>query len=441
MKRIVPLAVALALLPGAARALPSFTAQTGAACTACHTTAFGPSLTPYGEDFKRLGYSLGKTASGEGGRLPLNLLAVASFSETAASQAAPPAGFEDNANAALDTLSVVYAGKLAEPVGALVEVAYDGVAHEARWGKLDVRWAGANPAGAPPLSWGVSLNNGPAVQDLWNTSPAWTFPFRGSGVAPSPAASPLIERRLAGEVYGLSGYSRVLTHLYAELGGYRSLPGELRDTVGAHSRDRIDRLAPYWRLAGLYDRGPDSFRLGAFGMRTALCPDDDCSLGTDDYFDFAYDATWLWRGEDSSLKLQASYTQEAQHLDASVARGAAANARNRLLSYRASALLALGPSVSLTASAFRLEGTDDALLYAPAPDRGSVSGSPASDGLVLEAAYGTSGRPVTDFLLHYRLGLQATLYSSFNGAHSNYDGFGRDAADNDTLFAYLWIAI
>ena len=39
-----------------------------------------------------------------------------------------------------------------------------------------------------------------------------------------------------------------------------------------------------------------------------------------------------------------------------------------------------------------------------------------------------------------RVGAQYTAYSRFNGASRNYDGFGRDARDNDTLFLYLWAA-
>lgn len=436
MKRNVWILALLAMAAGRAHALPSFASQTGAACVACHTTAFGPSLTTYGETFKRLGYTAGAAESEK-----VNVLSVVSFTQTAAEQAAPAAGFSSNANGALDALSLVYAGRVIGPIGALAEVTYDGVAHEAHWGKFDLRYAGESTRTDPPVSWGVSLNNGPAVQDLWNTSPAWTFPFRSSGVAPQPAAAPLIERRLAGEVYGLSGYSLLLRHVYAELGGYRSLPGDLRDVAGVHGRDRIETLAPYWRLAGLLDEGADTLRVGAFGMRTALCPDGDCSAGTDDYFDFAYDATWQRSFDRTHVKMQLAYTQEAQHLDASVAHGAAAKHRNRLESYRATAMLSLRESTSLVASAFRIAGEPDALRYAPAPQLGSVSGSPASDGVVVEAAYGTSGRPVTDFLVHYRLGLQGTFYSRFNGAHSDYDGFGRDAADNDTLYAYLWIAI
>ena len=47
------------LFSGVAEALPSFSRQTGEACTECHTQAFGPNLTPYGRDFKLQGYTRG----------------------------------------------------------------------------------------------------------------------------------------------------------------------------------------------------------------------------------------------------------------------------------------------------------------------------------------------------------------------------------------------
>jgi hypothetical protein len=40
--------------------------------------------------------------------------------------------------------------------------------------------------------------------------------------------------------------------------------------------------------------------------------------------------------------------------------------------------------------------------------------------------------PMTQFALQY------TFYSRFNGARHNYDGSGRSAADNNTLYLLLW---
>ena len=39
-----------------------------------------------------------------------------------------------------------------------------------------------------------------------------------------------------------------------------------------------------------------------------------------------------------------------------------------------------------------------------------------------------------------KFGLQYVHYRKFNGAVSNYDGAGRNAGDNNTIFAYVWFA-
>ena len=41
---------------------------------------------------------------------------------------------------------------------------------------------------------------------------------------------------------------------------------------------------------------------------------------------------------------------------------------------------------------------------------------------------------------YVRLGAQYTAYERFNGASKNYDGFGRNASDNNSLFIYTWLA-
>jgi len=35
--------------------------------------------------------------------------------------------------------------------------------------------------------------------------------------------------------------------------------------------------------------------------------------------------------------------------------------------------------------------------------------------------------------------LRYTAYTKFNGASSNYNGSGRNASDNNALFAYAWL--
>ena len=40
--------------------------------------------------------------------------------------------------------------------------------------------------------------------------------------------------------------------------------------------------------------------------------------------------------------------------------------------------------------------------------------------------------------LNFRIGLQYTHWTKFDGATTNIDGMGRSASDNNTFFAYIW---
>ncbi len=76
-------------------------------------------------------------------------------------------------------------------------------------------------------------------------------------------------------------------------------------------------------------------------------------------------------------------------------------------------------------------GKSDSLLYAPAPVTGSSSGSPDSRGFIFEADYLPRD--------NIKVSLQYIVYDKFNGGRSNYDGSGRDASDNNTLYLVLWL--
>jgi hypothetical protein len=87
-----------------------------------------------------------------------------------------------------------------------------------------------------------------------------------------------------------------------------------------------------------------------------------------------------------------------------------------------------GGSVSL----FSADGTSNALSQDLTRVTGNLAGNPGTSGFTLEAFY----LPIQNL----RLGAQYTAYDKFHGASSNYDGFGRDASDNNTLFVYAWFA-
>jgi hypothetical protein len=83
-------------------------------------------------------------------------------------------------------------------------------------------------------------------------------------------------------------------------------------------------------------------------------------------------------------------------------------------------------------SHFSTTGGSDPVLYAPAPVVGSNNGSPNSNGYILEV----------DYLpwLNTKLQTQYVGYQKFNGGTTNYDGSGRSASYNNTVYLLLWIA-
>jgi hypothetical protein len=66
------------------------------------------------------------------------------------------------------------------------------------------------------------------------------------------------------------------------------------------------------------------------------------------------------------------------------------------------------------------------------PVGANITGNPATQGWTLEAFWTP--------LQYVRLGAQYTLYGNYNGAAENYNGFGRNARDNNSLFIYAWFA-
>src|SRR5262245_53562733 len=180
-----------ALGTGPALAVPSYAIQTGQPCAICHVGAFGPQLKPYGRDFKLHGYVAN---DGQDHGLPLAMSTQSSFTHTFASQpggAAP--GFRPNDNVAFDELALYYAGRIAPKVGAFIEVTFDAVAQKIQLGNVDIRHAREGQLFGQDVYWGITANNSPTVQDPWNSTPAWGFPYNASPLAPTPMAATLVD--------------------------------------------------------------------------------------------------------------------------------------------------------------------------------------------------------------------------------------------------------
>jgi hypothetical protein len=451
--RHIPVAGAFAVLlifaATPARAVPSFAAQTGQPCTTCHVGAFGPQLTPAGRAFKIGGYTQG---GGEGlaSQLPLAAMMLGSLTHTEASQPAPPAPhFADNNNPALDQISVFLAGRAGEHVGAFVQGTYSGIDQSTALDNTDVRLTHLFDVGASDLRLGVSLNSAPTVQDPYNSTPVWSFPFATSALAPTPVVQPLLFGGLENNSIGLTAYGWYDSSLYLEAGAYVSRsPQLLRMTGATLGPGATSAPAPYVRVAYEWDWAGQAAHVGAVLLAATLNPavgarQSDASAGHDSYLDIGLDAGYQFLGPGRHVvSSDLLVLHENRKLNGSVALGAAGRSSGGLNEVRASVAYFFDATYGLTLGWQNIWGTADPVLLAPAPVSGSRTGSPDSNAFIIEADWvpfgkETSwGRPFANL----RLGIQDTIYTRFNGAAANYGGFGRRAGGNNTLFAYAWLA-
>jgi hypothetical protein len=248
--------IALLLFVGKARAVPSFAAQTGQPCTACHIGGFGPQLTPLGRAFKIGGYT---QTGGEGlaSEVPLSAMVLSSFTNTNASQPEPPAsGFARNNNLALDQINLFLAGRITNNLGAFVQGTYSGIERGFKLDNTDVRLTTPFDLKDSELRLGATLNNGPTVQDPYNSTYAWIFPFASSALAPVPTAQPLIAGGLLGNSIGATVYAWYDRRLYLEAGIYNTYGPSLLSATGTiYGPGATAHLAPYARAAYEYRGG------------------------------------------------------------------------------------------------------------------------------------------------------------------------------------------
>jgi len=418
-----------------AEALPSYARQTGQECAACHNGF--PELTPYGRLFKLNGYTF------SGGTTDMPAIAgmvVPTFTHTATLQpggAAPHFGPNDNF---AFTGSLFYGGKILDHLGAFVQGTYDEVPRSFHWDNTDIRYANTAALVEQELVYGVSLNNNPTVNDVWNSTPAWGYPYIASGLTPSPAAQTLIEGGLAQQVLGLNPYIYWNRLVYAEIGAYRTLGPSSLSALGVPpgGTSAIDSAAPSWRLALEPAWGNNTWEVGTFGMAASLVPQRIIGSGTDHLTDVGIDTQYQFLGARDSFSVQARYIVENQNLSASEALGLASNGHNHLRSFNLKGSYYYNQMIGVTAGFFNLQGTGDPLLYGAV----AAGNKPNTNGYTLELDYipFNYGGPSFWPWLNLKLGLQFVHYNRFNGAHMNYDGAGRSASDNDTLFGFAWFA-
>jgi hypothetical protein len=90
----------------------------------------------------------------------------------------PKARSQNNTVGFPQQLSLFYAGRIAPHLGVFGQITYNNQAGGVRIDNTDFRFANlAVLPGDESLIYGLSLNNNPTVQDLWNSTPAFGFPY------------------------------------------------------------------------------------------------------------------------------------------------------------------------------------------------------------------------------------------------------------------------
>ena len=444
-----------------ARAVPAFSRQTGQQCIACHVSF--PELTPYGRYFKLTGYTIGTRQT-----LPFAVMAQASVTKTQNNTGV--VGQDDAGNNIVGDVnrrdgSVVFsgaslflAGKATDHLGGFVQWTYNNLATDPNTGAIkahggidntDLRLTGISygaDAKQPDWVYGLTLHNNPTSQDVWNSTPAFGFPFTASPLAQTPAAMTLNDGGLAQQVAGVGAYAFWHKMIYAEFSLYRTADGVfswLRAGQNIDTPQGVNRLSgynPYWRLAWNYEWGPHSVMAGTYGMVVNKQPENTMpETPTDRFTDTAFDAQYQYITNPHTFTAQTTYIHERQDWNASypntlngnpfglsAAAPTPGNPSTSLDTVKIKGTYYYQRKYGLTLAYLSTTGSSDTGLY-------SVTGVPDSRAYVLELDY----LPIQNV----RLMLQYTYYTIFNGAGDNYDGNGRNAWDNNTLFFNVWVAL
>jgi hypothetical protein len=433
------IAAALLFFSASAHAVPSFARQTGIACEGCHTVF--PELTPFGRRFKLNGYLIDNLPqvkaltpqSTEALALnwlpPLSVQFIGSYTRTKTALPDPGGGSSQNGSTQFpEQFSLFYAGKIAPKLGGFVQVTYDNQSDSVGWDNTDIRFADLASLGGRPVVWGITANNSPTVQDPWNSTSAWKYPFsQQSSLMPSPVAVTQLDGLGNDKVAGLGLYGFFNNLVYAEFSAYGPAPHRLNGQPlnSQFANASVHGVAPYWRVAVEPQWGQSTFSIGALGFRDQLTPgNSNVTTGPYDKFtDYAVDVQYQFIAEDHIVSLQGIYIHEKQDLAASLA----ADPSQKLQQFRVGGSYFYQRTVGGSLGVFHMSGTSNATYAAS-----SANSSPNSAGWQAEI----------DYLpwQNVKLGLQYTAFTKFNGAGSNYDGTGRNASSNDTIYLFGWLA-
>ena len=449
--------VGMLLADPPAKAIPNFAAQTGQPCSACHIGAYGPQLTPLGRAFKIGGYT---QRGGEGWEsyFPLSAMVLTSFTNTGKSLPDDqiPHHYNANNNFALDQVSAFLGGGIGEHTGGFVQFTYSNIPNASNLDNTDLRpYTTTFDLGGKDLRIGTTINNNPTVQDPYNSTFAWGYPYVASGLAPSPAATPILDGAFAGNSIGYTAYAWYDKSLYLEAGMYTTVSTSfLARTGNDFGVGSSQGVMPYLRAAYEWNWNQQALHVGALYMQSNVNPvtgtrDTSGAFGRDHFQDYAFDAGYQFLGDGTHIvTVQGIFTHENQNLEGTTASFNDENAtafgpKSSLNQIRVNVSYWYQNTYGVTLGWQNTWGPSNPALYTTGEAiSNSANGKPNSNAFIIEADWVPFGKANSWMSpwANLKLGIQYTAYTQFNGGGKNYDGFGRNAGDNNTLFLFAWMA-
>jgi len=435
------IAVCICIAPNA-HALPSYARQTGQRCAACHVGGNWPQLTPWGRFFKLAGYTAGKSFVNKEG---LHYAPIGVFGQAGLTWAAQPNDAQGNPVVTQNGSPEAYqftgefGTKLSDFAGIFWEyqVANQFPGWKGVVDLVDIRATHFLHPGNHELLIGFDSNNNPSVQDVWNTVPAWRYPFYTSPQSPGQPGSPMIGS-LSQQTGSVGVYALFDRKFYAEFSEYRVGTDFFRwMTAGTSLQNGANYLKdwnPYWRAYWTKTEGPNVFMAGVLGMHSNVYPDSSSPSGPADTFsDNGFDSQYQYLGETNKLTLRGSYMYEQQSWNGSFPLGNVSSLKGNLKTLNLNGSYALHEAWTFTGGFFLSNGSSNAALYGiTAPAGAQLTAKPNTTGYVLQA-----DRTITQNVV---ASLQYTGFTKFNGLTSNIDGLGRKPSDNNTLWFTVFFA-
>jgi hypothetical protein len=437
----------LLLLARPAEAIPSFAQQTGQPCIACHIGGYGPQLTPLGRAFKIGGYTQ-RGGEGWAANVPLSLMVTSSFTNTQLDQNPPPQHYAPNNNFSLDQISGFIGGGIGNHTGGMMQFTWTDVDNTSHVDNTDLRpYTTVFDLSGKELRVGTTLNNTPTVQDPYNTTFAWGFPYITSAIAPTPVGNPMLAGGFSGNAIGYTAYAWYDNKLYLEGGAYSTLsPWVLARIGNDFGVGSTASPAPYLRAAYEWQWGKSDAHVGALFMYADVHPPTGVPFqttgagGSDHYTDYAFDAGYQFLGDGTHIAtVQTIFTHENQNLSGSAAATGFTTTQYNLNQVRANVSYWYKNTYGATLGWQRTWGPANPVLFALA-GAASANNKPDSNAFIIEADWVPFGKDDSLWapFMNMKLGVQYTAYTQFNGGGSNYNGTGGNASDNNTLLLFAW---